>query len=136
MNKHSKTINKFLFDELVKGNNVFYYKKEEKIYLSDSYFIGVIPEDEFILNPDKIKNVDLVHFIETLNIEDYRKVKTWYGKEQYIYLLDDNDYKITCQKKYFKLFKDYDLYIWQDIKPILCLDGEEVVGLILPVKVY
>lgn len=136
MNKHSKTINKFLFDYLVKEDKVFYYIKDEKVYLSDSYFIGIIPEDDFILSQEKCNNVDLTKFVESLNIEDYHKVKTWYGKEQFIFLLDDNDCKITLQKKYFKMFKDYELYIWEDNKPILCLDGEEVVGLILPVKEY
>ena len=136
MNKHSKTINKFLFDYLVKEDKVFYYIKDEKVYLSDSYFIGIIPEDDFILSQEKCNNVDLTKFVESLNIEDYHKVKTWYGKEQFIILLDDNDCKITLQKKYFKMFKDYELYIWEDNKPILCLDGEEVVGLILPVKEY
>lgn len=136
MNKHSKTINKFLFDYLVKEDKVFYYIKDERVYLSDSYFIGIIPEEDFILSSEKCNNVDLTKFVESLNIEDYHKVKTWYGKDQYIFLLDDNNYKITLQKKYFKMFMDYDLYVWQDNKPILCLDGEEVIGLILPVKEY
>ena len=134
MIKHSKEINKFLFDYLVKGNKVFYYTKDERIYLSDSYFIGIIPEEDFILNKEKCNNVDLSKFIESLNIRDYHKVKTWYSKEQFIFLIDDNDYKITIQKKYFKMFKDYDLYIWQDNKPVLCSDGKELVGFILPVK--
>lgn len=136
MTKISKDLNKFIFNDLIKESNVFYYKKDGKVYLSDSYFIGIILEDDFLINMDKLKEVDLSRFFENLNIEDYHKIKTWYGKEQYIFLLDENDYKVTCQKKYFKMFKDFDLYIYKDNKPILCLDGDTCIGLILPIKEY
>ena len=136
MNKFSKDINKYYFNLLLKGDKVFYTIIDDKIYLSDSYIISIINKDDFLLNIEKLINVDLRIFFNKLNEFDYRNIKTWYGHEDIISLLDDNNYKVNINKKYFKLYHDMSFKIFENIKPVIVYNNDEIIGLILPIKVY
>lgn len=136
MNKFSKDINKYYFNLLLKGDKVFYTIIDDKIYLSDSYIISIINKDDFLLNIEKLINVDLRIFFNKLNEFDYRNIKTWYAHEDIISLLDDNNYKVNINKKYFKLYHDMSFKIFENIKPVIVYNNDEIIGLILPIKVY
>lgn len=136
MNKFSKDINKYYFNLLLKGDKVFYTIMDDKIYLSDSYIISIINKDDFLLNIEKLINVDLRICFNKLNEFDYRNIKTWYAHEDIISLLDDNNYKVNINKKYFKLYHDMSFKIFENIKPVIVYNNDEIIGLILPIKVY
>ena len=135
MNKFYKGINNYFFKRLIKGENVFYYEKENNIYLSDRYFIAIIPINEFVLDISKMKEVNLETFVKKIDLYNYRDISNWDQKEKLIYLYDKENYKII-NIDYMKLFSMNRLMIDinKDISPVLCYDEDKIVGLILPIK--
>lgn len=136
MNKFYKDINNYFFKRLIKEEEVFYYEKENNIYLSDKHFIAIIPRNESVLDLTKMKEVNLEQFFKKLDLDDYRDISGWLQKENLIYLYDKEEYKVTINKDYMKLFYLNRLMINNDIKPVLCYDENKIVGLILPIKEY
>ena len=136
MNKFYKDINNYFFKRLIKEEDVFYYEKENNIYLSDKHFIAIIPRNESVLDLTKMKEVNLEQFFKKLDLDNYRDISGWLQKEKLIYLYDKEEYKVTINKDYMKLFYLNRLMINNDIKPVLCYDENKIVGLILPIKEY
>lgn len=136
MNKFYKDINNYFFKRLIKEEEVFYYEKENNIYLSDKHFIAIIPRNESVLDLTKMKEVNLEQFFKKLDLDNYRDISGWLQKEKLIYLYDKEEYKVTINKDYMKLFIMNRLMIDKDIKPVLCYDENKIVGLILPIKEY
>jgi hypothetical protein len=83
-----------------------------------------------------MKEVNLEQFFKKLDLDDYRDISGWLQKEKLIYLYDKEEYKVTINKDYMKLFIMNRLMINDDIKPVLCYDENKIVGLILPIKEY
>lgn len=136
MNKFYKGINDYFYKRLIKEEDVIYYEKESNIYLTDKYFIAIIPGNEFVLDKSKMKEVNLEAFIQKLDLYKYRDISGWLQKENLIYLYDSENYKVTIDKKYFNLFLMNRLKIVKYNAPVLCYDEEKIVGLILPIKEY
>ena len=136
MNKFYKDINNYFFKRLIKEEDVFYYEKENNIYLSEKHFIAIIPRHESVLDLTKMKEVNLEQFFKKLDLDNYRDISEWLQKENLIYLYDKEEYKVTINKDYMRLFCLNRLMINIDIKPVLCYDEEKIVGLILPIKEY
>lgn len=136
MNKFYKDINNYFFKRLIKEEDVFYYEKENNIYLSDKRFIAIIPRHESVLDLTKMKEVNLEQFFKKLDLDNYRDISEWLQKENLIYLYDKEEYKVIINKDYMKLFYLNRLMIDKDITPVLCYDEEKIVGLILPIKEY
>ena len=136
MNKFYKDINNYFFKRLIKEEDVFYYEKENNIYLSDKHFITIVPRNESVLDLTKMKEVNLEQLFKKLDLDNYRDISEWLQKENLIYLYDKEEYKVIINKDYMKLFSMNRLMIDKDIKPVLCYDEEKIVGLILPIKEY
>lgn len=136
MNKFYKDINNYFFKRLIKEEEVFYYEKENNIYLSNKHFIAIIPRNESVLDLTKMKEVNLEQFFKKLDLDNYRDISGWLQKEKLIYLYDKEEYKVIINKDYLRLFSMNKLMIDKDIKPVLCYDEEKIVGLILPIKEY
>ena len=136
MNKFYKDINNYFFKRLTKEEEVFYYEKENNIYLSDKYFIAIIPRNESVLDLTKMKEVNLEQFFKKIDLDNYRDISGWLQKDNLIYLYDKEEYRVTINKVYMKLFIMNRLMIDKDITPVLCYDEKKIVGLILPIKEY
>lgn len=137
MNKFYKDINNYFFKRLIKEEDVIYYEKDNNIYLSDKYFIAIIPINEFVLDKSRMKEINLEQFFQKLDLYNYRDISNWDQKEKLIYLYDKENYKII-NIDYMKLFSMNRLMIDinKDISPVLCYDEDKIVGLILPIKEY
>lgn len=136
MNKFYKDINNYFFKRLIKGEDIIYYEKENNIYLSDKYFIAIIPINEFVLDKSRMKEINLEQFFQKLDLYNYRDISNWLQKEKLIYLYDKENYKVIINKDYMKLFIKNQLKIDKDNTPVLCYDEDKIVGLILPIKEY
>lgn len=136
MNKFYKGINDYFYKRIIKEEEVIYYEKESDIYLTDKYFIAIIPRNEFVLDKTKMKEVNLTIFFEKLDLYNYKDVSDCLSKENLIYLYDNENNKVIINKKYMKLFITNRLEIKKDNAPVLCYDEEKIVGLILPIKEY
>lgn len=88
-----------------------------------------------LLNYDKMINAELDKFINNLNIEDYKSVKDFYVKENLVYLLNDN-LKVCINKKYMKLYENLDIYIFDEIKPVIFKLEDNIIGFVLPIREY
>jgi len=135
MKQLDKNINKYYFDLLTKNKKVFYSIKDDKVYLSDSYMINIINKDNLLLNLEQFNYVDLTKFIEELDFSKYDIYTDWYLKDNLACLINDN-INVKLDKKYFKLYYGNFFYITGDIKPIIVKSEDEIIGIILPMKVY
>jgi hypothetical protein len=136
MNKFYKDINNYFFKRLIKGEDIIYYEKENNIYLSDKYFIAIIPRNEFVLDKSRMKEINLEQFFQKLDLDNYRDISERLQKENLIYLYDKENYKVIINKDYNKLFIKNQLKIDKDNTPVLCYNEDKIVGLILPIKEY
>ena len=135
MKQLDKNINKYYFDLLTKNKKVFYSIKDDKVYLSDSYMINIINKDNLLLSLEHFNYVDLTKFIEELDFSKYDNCTDWYLKDNLACLISDN-INVKLDKKYFKLYYGNLFYITGDIKPIIVKSEDEIIGIILPMKVY
>ena len=135
MNKIEKRLNDFYYKLAKNEQKVFYKIDEEQIYLSDSYIISIMNKESNLLNYDKMINAELDKFINNINIEDYKPVKDFYVKENLVYLLNDN-LKVCIDKKYMKLYENLDIYIIDEIKPVIFKLEDNIIGFVLPIKEY
>lgn len=83
-----------------------------------------------------MKEVNLEQFFQKLDSDNYRDIFDWASKENLIYLYDKENYKVTINKRYMKLFINNQLKIDKDNVPVLCYDKDKIVGLILSIKEY
>lgn len=133
MNKFYKDINNYFFKRLIKEEDIIYYEKENNIYLSDRFFIAIIPINEFVLDKSRMKEINLEQFFQKLDLDNYRDISGWLQKENLIYLYDKENYKVIIDKDYMKLFIKNQLKIDKDNTGVLCYDEDKIVGLILPI---
>jgi hypothetical protein len=138
MNKFYKGINDYFYKRIIKEEEIIYYEKDGEIYLTDKYFIAIIPENEFVLDKSRMKEVNLDQFFKKLDLDKYRDVLDWVSKENLIYLYDNENNKVIINKKYMILFSNNRLKINVEKvnDPVLCYDEDKIVGLILPIKEY
>ena len=136
MKKFYKDINNYFLKRLIKEEDIIYYEKENNIYLSDKYFIVIIPRNEFVLDKSRMKEINLEQFFQKLDLDNYRDISNWCQKEKLIYLYDKENYKVIINKDYMKLFIKNQLKIDKDNTPVLCYNEDKIVGIILPIKEY
>lgn len=123
-----------------------YYKKDEKIYaqlvhdkvyVTDSYRVWILKYDDFMLDMNKLKTTDLVHFfnedgyVEGMMTSKYIKIDNILG----VQVIDSEGLiDVTINSKYLDMFENYTLKIKDKHQPVLVYENEEPVGLILPMR--
>lgn len=131
-----RKINEEFLKIYYRKKKIYYEKYEDHILLSDSYRIYKIKNDDCILDLTKFKEVNLHNFLDrqdyivgniTDNIIDgkikLRKITT-------------EDFDVYINDNYLKLFDNPIVKVRADNEPILVYENDEIVGLILPIKIY
>lgn len=131
-----RKINEEFLKIYYRKEKIYYEKYEDYILLSDSYRIYKIKNDDCILDLTKFKEISLHKFLDrqdyivgniTDNIIDgkikLRKITT-------------EDFDVYINDNYLKLFDNPIVKVRADNEPILVYENDEIVGLILPIKIY
>lgn len=126
-----------------------YYKKDKKIYaqlvhdkvyVTDSYRIWILKCDDFMLDMNKLKTVDLVHFFNEdgyiPGIKTNKLVEMENGSVCVYLTSEENDFEVAINQKYLDVFENYTLRIKGETQPVLVYEGNEIVGLILPIRTH
>lgn len=120
-----------------KTKKVFYQKVNKYVYLSDSYRIYRLNEENCLLDTSKFIEAPLEKFMQDNQynegiitnefvVDKYklRVIKTF--EENEIIYVNDN---------FLKLFDDPHVMVKDKISPIYVYEKDEIVGMLLPVKV-
>ena len=120
-----------------KTKKVYYQKLDKYVYLSDSYRIYRLNEEDCLLDTSKFIEAPLGKFMEDnqynegiitneLVVDKYklRVIKTI--EENKIIYVNDN---------FLKLFDDPQVMVKDEISPIYVYEKDELVGMLLPIKV-
>lgn len=126
-----------------------YYKKntklcvqlvDDKVYVTDSYRMWILKYDDFMLDINKLKTVNLVQLInEDGYVLGYKTnqlldMKDWtvgvYIKSE------EQDFEVLINQKYLDMFENYTLKIKSEYAPVLVYEKDELVGLIVPMRKF
>lgn len=126
-----------------------YYQTDKKIYaqivhdyvyVTDSFRIWKLKYDDFMLDMNKLKTIDLAHFFnEDGYIPAYKENRLVEYEDRTIgvYLTsEESDFEVLINKKYLDMFENYTLKIKGEREPVLVYENNELVGLIVPMKQY
>lgn len=131
-------INKYYFDLLVKGKNVYQKIINGKVLLSDSYMLSILDYEKSLIGLNYCKNAELDLFIKRLfeKEENYKVVENIIPDliESDLVHLKSGDLDVIINKKYFTIYKKQVFKIESDIKPVLIYNQHELIGFILPIK--
>ena len=136
-------INKNLLDTYYKNKILYYQKLDDVCYVTDSYIAYKLPANEFMLDPEKLKNrafnylFDDYDYVDGIETKTYEEIKS--NNKKLLGVLIKNEEKnleVIVNKKYLELFEDYTLKIKSEISPVLVFEKGIIVGLILPIKMY
>lgn len=120
-----------------KTKKVFYQKVDKYVYLSDSYRIYRLNEENCLLDTSKFIETSLESFMNFINYDEgiitnefvvdkykLRVIKTI--EENKIIYVNDN---------FLKLFDDPHVMVKDETSPIYVYEKDELVGMLLPIKV-
>lgn len=136
MNKIVKDINKYYLDLLIKEEKVYYEIVEDQILLSDSHMISILNRNEFFLNINLLKEVDLKRFLDNLELDQYVNIKSFYPNKDKTYVLFNDSQEVLIDKKYLKLYELLNIKINADMKPVLFYEKDFLRAFVLPIKRY
>jgi len=136
-----KKLNKELLNLYYKKDNRLYAQLvHDKVYVSDSYRVWILKNEDFMLDMNKLKTTDLVHFF---NEDGYiPAIKTNRLVQQNdsitgIYLRsEESDFEVLINIKYLDMFENYTLKIKGETQPVLVYEHNELVGLIVPMRTF
>lgn len=124
-----------------------YYKKNKKVYaqlvhdnvyVGDSYRIWRLKYDDFMLDMNKLKKIDLVHFFnEDGYVEGFKTnklVENENGTTSVYITSEEHDFDVLINKKFLDVFENYTLKIKSETSPVLVYENDEAVGLLLPIR--
>ena len=120
-----------------KTKKVYYQKVDEYVYLSDSHRIYKLNEKNCILDTSKFIEVNLENF---MNCTDYSQgiITNELVVDEYklrvIKTFDENEI-IYVNDNFLKLFDDPRVMVKDKTSPIYVYEKDELVGMLLPVKV-
>lgn len=136
-------INKNLLDTYYKNKTLYYQKIDDICYVTDSYIAYKLPANEFMLDPEKLKNrtfnylFDDYDYVDGVETKTYEEIKS--NNKKLLGVIIKNEEKnleVIVNKKYLELFEDYTLKIKSEVSPVLVYEKGIIVGLILPIKMY
>ena len=126
-----------------------YYKTDKKIYaqivhddiyVTDSYRVWKLKYDDFMLDVNKLKTTDLVHFFnEDGYIPAYKTNQLVDMKNGIVGVYiksEESDFEVLINQKYLDTFENYTLKIKGETQPVLVYENDELVGLIIPMRQY
>lgn len=125
-----------------------YYKKDkrvyaqlvkDKVYVTDTYRAWIIKNEDFLIDVDKLKKVNLDKFFNDDGYEPAVKTNELKQMNDFVGVYvtnEDGSVKALINKKYFDVFENYTLKIKSDTLPIFVYEHEELIALVLPAKVY
>lgn len=134
-------INKNLLDTYYKNKILYYQKLDDVCYVTDSYIAYKLPANEFMLDPEKLKNrafnylFDDYDYVDGVETKTYEEIKA--NNKKLLGVIIKNEEKnleVIVNKKYLELFEDYTLKIKSEVSPVLVYEKGIIVGLILPIK--
>ena len=132
-----KEINKKFMDLYFKGKNIVYQKEDNYIYITDSYIMYKLKEEDFILNINLFKQLDLLNFLNETDYKDSIISDELFIKDKNkLRLIYNNDYKIKINNDYLKYFDNPTLKIKNETSPVLVYENDLLAGLICPIKEY
>ncbi len=133
-------INKEFIDLYYKKKLVAYEFDEEngKVYLTDSYRMFIINYEDFIFRFDLFRNVSLKKLCDDTNYQEGIITNTLCVDKYNMRIITDKDnlLNIKVNDKYLELFDNPEVKVLGEDKPVLIYEKGEIVGLILPIKVY
>ena len=135
---------KELLDMYDKGKQLYFEEVENLLYISDSYRVWALDKRDCLLNIENLqfKKVDLTHFMEVKDgyVDGYKlsEMKEIDGKiGVYIQSNSDDSIKALINKKFLNVFeKNCEFRIKDDKSPIYIYENDNLVGLILPMRIY
>lgn len=123
-----------------KDKRIYAQKVDGKVYVTDSFRAWIFKEEDFILDINKMKEVDLTKFF---NEDDYitahkenRLVEMKDGIIGSYLTSDEEDFEVLINSKYLDVFENYTLKIKSETSPVLVYECEELVSLIVPMRQY
>ena len=128
-----------------------YYKKDklghptvyaqlvhDYVYVSDTYRVWKLKYNDFMLDINKLKTIDLAHlFNEDGYIPGYKTNRLIERKDGItgIYLTsEEEDFEVLINKKYLDIFENYTLKIKGEFNLVLVYENDELVGLLMPMR--
>lgn len=123
-----------------KDKRIYAQLVEDKVYITDSYRAWIVNKEDFILDINKMKNVDISKFFNedgyiTAHKEN-RFVEMTDGTMGVYLTSDETDFEVLINKKYLDVFENYTLKIKGEREPVLVYEHEELVGLVLPMRTF
>lgn len=132
-----KEINKKFMNLYFKEKNIVYQKEDNYIYITDSYTLYKLKEEDFILNINLFKQVNLLKFLNETGYKDSIISDELFIKDKIkLRLIYNNEYKIKINNDYLKCFDNPTLKIKNETSPVLVYENELLVGLICPTIEY
>lgn len=132
-----KDINKEMLKQYYKDKRVFYDEINDHIFVTDSYRMYVLNENDFILDKNKLRKVDLSKFIDDSGyVEATITNKLEFIDKIILRTISNENNSLLVNDKYLKLFDNPEVKIKDDHSPVLVYEKGEFVGLVLPIKEY
>lgn len=134
----NKEIIKLFYD---KNKKIYVQKQGDKVYISDSYVVWILNEEDFIFDVNKFKDPNIKSIIDNIqNKELINGVKSnellKEDKDIFVNIIHDN-IKVKINEKYLKCFNENCTFkIVNDTTPVLVYENDNLVGLICPIKTY
>lgn len=120
-----------------KTKKVFYQKVDKYVYLSDSYRIYRLNEENCLLDTSKFIEAHLENF---MNCTDYNEgiITNEFVVDKYklrvIKTIEENEI-IYVNDNFLKLFDNPRVMVKDKTSPIYVYEKDELVGMLLPIKV-
>lgn len=136
-----KKINKVILEALMKADNqvkIGRYNEQFGVTV-DGYYMVLINDCDFPFDPNKIKgnNLDVKQFLN-FNFKDAQlssNIKVIEGKKECVEIKNESE-NVYINRKYLDFFdKTCTFRIDGKTKPVYVYENEELVGLIMPVRV-
>ena len=138
-----KEINKYLLNHYYKKDCKVYCESklvDNKIYLSDLYAIFILNSDDCLLELTRLKSVNLSNFTNGLDGYSDAIISNQIIKDGKFNLVKiemiDSDKSCYINERYIKLLNNCNVKIKDNISPVLFYLNDELVGFVLPVKVF
>lgn len=124
-----------------KNKKILVEKKDGKIYITDSYVVWILNEEDFIFDINKFKTVNIKSIVDNVeNKELLNAIKSnEFSKEKNVVYskLVCEDIEVTINEKYLKCFNENCTFkVVNAITPVLVYENDNLVGLICPIKKY
>lgn len=127
--------------------NLYYKKKliayeidydKGKVYLTDSYRLYIINIEDMALNFQIFKPVSLKQLLDDTGYVDGIITNTIYNDKDNYRLITgkDNLLNIRVNDKFLDFFDDPEVKVLDETKPVFIYERGELVGLVLPIRVY